>query len=1818
MSNTIDQQVVQMKFDNSNFERNVKQSMSTLDKLKSSLNFGDVAQNAAMQLQGVQRRVDSFSMKNMESSLSMISSRFTTMGIIGTRVLQNLTDKAMNFATKLYSSTIGQIKSGGISRAMNIENARFMVEGLNDADASWQALYEDINYGVQDTAYGLDAAAKVAAQLVASGIKAGDQMKSTLRGISGVAAMSNSSYEDIGSIYTTVASNGKLMTEQLRQFSYRGMNASATLAKYLNKSEADINEMVSNGEIDFQTFAAAMDDAFGEHAKDANKTLSGVMMNIKAALSKIGADFVSPLIQQEGPLVNFLNTVKSKINDFRNALSSRDENGNLLSGFAKDVTDSVNNMFKGFNNALSQLDFTKAFAGIVNIFYSVWNVLKGVLSVLIPVGEAFKDILPKGMDESFLSFTERIRDLTSKMKLSDTTAKKLHDTFYAFFSIISKLASNAKGALQVIFETLGTFFSKTAPSVVNTGLDVLVAVFTNLSTALSKVSDILAPVKQGITYLVKQIGENLPHAISNLSGIIGSLFSLGILSNIHNLTKMFSNYSPIISIFQNLAMTLKNYQYVLSIDKIKGIAQALLILAAALFVISSIDSNKLASAVAVISVLFLELTKATNSISQHSKDTTKMKSAFIDALSSIGTIVSLIGFSSALLLLSASVKALSAIDWDGLGRGLTGVTVLIVELTAVSKILASSKDESKKAIRGMFGMIELAIAIKLLVSSVKSISEMKPNRLVQGFGGVTVLIVELTAVSKILASSKDESKKAIRGMFGMIELAIAIKLLVSSVKSISEIDEDSLKQGLAGVTVLIIELTAVSKTLAKANNSISKALASSIVLITFTRQLNKLVSMVESLASMSVSQLAQGLTGLTLIIGELYLSFKMLSNFGSMDWTNVLKLVVILPLLSSSIKTMTKAITSIASLSFGSMITGLIGFAGAIALVTAGLFVLTALGPELLVASGALLMLGGAVALFGVGVAGVGTGILLFVSALDGLANTSMTVGESLTNLYVGIASKLPDMLPAIKEIILGFISVFYECIPALYDGVMKMIIGTLQSVKDNAPVIINLIFDIIVQIFNILSTRVPELTEPLANFVSAIINLLSKVFKRISKEVDFETLVDVVGKMTAICLGMAAIKHFGKAAMEGVAYFTIIITELIGAVEIFGLFFTNDTTLGWIEKGGEMLGKLGEALGKLIGGLVGGGLEQMSDSLPAIGKNLSKFMKNAGPFFEGLSGVGDGAIESVKDLVKIFMLLTANDLIAGDFGIFGSINKWVDNKLGTGTLTDFASQLKDLGTGLKTFSETIGDAKFNTDNMSSALRTAASLASVASKVSKIKKFGNVLTGGNFKSFIGMLPTFGTKLKDFSTNIGADALNIDNMNNAVALMPSIVEIAKNVTAIKNFTGKGDSSPNFKSFIGMLPTFGTKLKDFSTNIGADALNIDNMNNAVALMPSIVEIAKNVTAIKNFTGKGDSSPNFKSFIGMLPTLGVSIQSFATAVTGFTEVQASAIAAVDTIKYIVETFSNVKADNGDTISSFAKGLSDLANTNIQGFIDTFNNAGESVKSAVTGMLGLVLSVIDEYKTKFKDEGTDSANNFITGISEKKDNATTEGKNLAKSAKKGARSTYQGFYNAGSYLVDGFCAGMDDNAYKAVSSGTSLGQAALEAAKESLDEHSPSKESYKVGDFFVDGFVNAISDKTKTAVTTAFNMARSVMNTVSNAINGDSMDSISSGMTLTPVLDTSNMSSYSWSGILNGQLGNLSFTEQTQSMVDVCREIQNGIIDSNNKVISAIDELRTDLGLYYDGANTEVSLYLDRTKLGSAISKNFTRQMSALNKLK
>lgn len=329
MSRVVDERVVEMSFDNSNFEKNVKVSMSTLEDLKKSLNLTDASKN----LDKINASVSKMDFSSLSSSLETISNRFSALGIAGATVISELTKDLLGFAKKFNNFFIGGITSGGLTRAMNIENARFQIQGLN---GDWDALKEDMEYGVNETAYGLDSAAKVASQLVASGMQAGDGMKTVLRGISGVAAMTNSTYDDIGQIFTTVSGNGKLMTQQLRQLASRGLNASATLAKSLGTTEAAVNEMVSKGEIDFMTFAKAMDDAFGEHAKEANSTFTGSLSNMKAALSRIGADFYSILIEQDGPLVTLFNAVKGRIDDFHNSIS--DSVKGIATGLGKAIT----------------------------------------------------------------------------------------------------------------------------------------------------------------------------------------------------------------------------------------------------------------------------------------------------------------------------------------------------------------------------------------------------------------------------------------------------------------------------------------------------------------------------------------------------------------------------------------------------------------------------------------------------------------------------------------------------------------------------------------------------------------------------------------------------------------------------------------------------------------------------------------------------------------------------------------------------------------------------------------------------------------------------------------------------------------------------------------------------------------------------------------------------------------------------------------------------------------------------------------------------------------------------------------------------------------------------------------------------------------------------------------------------------------------------------------------------------------------------------------------------------------------------------------
>lgn len=411
MSKKVDERVVEMRFENGQFEKGVAQSTESLNKLKKSLNL----EGAAKGLENVNSAAKNTSgIESLAASLEKVEHRFSTMGIVGMRVIENLTDSAMRFAKKTVGFVTNGIINGGKRRAMNLENANFQLQGLLKNEEAVAAVMQNVSDAVDGTAYSLDAAAKVASQLAASGMKAGDEMFSALRGVAGVAAMTNSSYEDIGRIFTQVAGQGRLMGDQLLQLSVRGMNAAATLANYLTKvgdgteyTEAQIRDLVSEGLISFDIFAAAMDDAFGEHAKAANSTFEGALSNIKSALGRIGADFIKPLIAQNGPFVNLFNAIRKKVNQIHE----------ITKPIAEWTTKTIGNMVNKLAGFLEKLDIKNPFAKVNG--GDVAKTTKAFNSAADAVGNAaqslehFQDIAVRVIRGEFGNGAERVKALAN-------------------------------------------------------------------------------------------------------------------------------------------------------------------------------------------------------------------------------------------------------------------------------------------------------------------------------------------------------------------------------------------------------------------------------------------------------------------------------------------------------------------------------------------------------------------------------------------------------------------------------------------------------------------------------------------------------------------------------------------------------------------------------------------------------------------------------------------------------------------------------------------------------------------------------------------------------------------------------------------------------------------------------------------------------------------------------------------------------------------------------------------------------------------------------------------------------------------------------------------------------------------------------------------------------------------------------------------------------------------------------------------------------------------------------------------------------------
>jgi len=181
---------------------------------------------------------------------------------------------------------------GGITRALNIENAEAKLRGLGHAGETVDVIMSNALASVKGTAFGLDAAATTAANAVAAGIKPGTQLEGVLKTVANSAALAGADMGEMGAIFNKVATSNKVQMDVINQLHDRGIPALQFLANEMGVTAEKASEMASKGEIDFATFASAMEKGVGTAATTMGDTVTGSFANMQAAASRVGAAIV--------------------------------------------------------------------------------------------------------------------------------------------------------------------------------------------------------------------------------------------------------------------------------------------------------------------------------------------------------------------------------------------------------------------------------------------------------------------------------------------------------------------------------------------------------------------------------------------------------------------------------------------------------------------------------------------------------------------------------------------------------------------------------------------------------------------------------------------------------------------------------------------------------------------------------------------------------------------------------------------------------------------------------------------------------------------------------------------------------------------------------------------------------------------------------------------------------------------------------------------------------------------------------------------------------------------------------------------------------------------------------------------------------------------------------------------------------------------------------------------------------------------------------------------------------------------------------------
>lgn len=1304
------------------------------------------------------------------------------------------------------------------------------------------------------------------------------------------------------------------------------------------------------------------------------------------------------------------------------------------------------------------------------------KVLGTIVSVIKTVATAIRDFVKVVAEKIAFPGFELLHSLLERL--------------HARMSQIGDAAGGMKSSVSSAFEAMGNALANC-----------------QFMQLLQAIWDAVKAIAGGIADAMGKVGSSLIDSIGNadfsgvidlLNGISFGAIAVGITKFVGAIKEQLDSIGSIkesfIGILDSVRGCFEAYQSQLQAGTLLKIASAIAILVASLVALSLIDSAKLSAALGAITVLFADLMASMaifNKISGMASGVIRSTTAMLaistsvlilaSALKKLGdldakqlatgltgvvgltatmivaakslskggpTIIKgasqMVIFAAAIKVLASACEDLSALDWEGLAKGLVGVGVLLAEVS----LFMNTAKFSGQSVTTATGIVILSGAIKILASACEDFAQMNWGEIGRGLTSIGIVLAEIVAFTRLTGNAQH----VIATSAALIGIGAAMKILAAAVKDFSAMNWSELAVGLVGMAGALATVTIAVNFMPKNMIAIGTGL------IAVSTALLIMASALENMGGMEWNEIAKGLVALGGSLGIMAVGLRAMT--GTLSGSAAMLVA------ASALAILTPVLSILGAMSWTAIVKGLVSLAGAFTVIGVAGAVLTPLVPTILGLSGAMALIGVAVLGLGAGLLAAGTGLSAIAVGFTALAAAgtagATAVVASLTVIITGIADLIPAIVAkigeaivefckviansageignAVKEVVLTLVDVLIECVPAIADGALKLIAGVLEALVQYTPQIVDSLFQFLIGVLEGIARNLPGLIQAAIDVLMAFFAGIVDALKGIDTATLLQGIVGI-GLLAAIMAALSAVAALVPGAMVGVLGMGLVIAELALVLAAVGALAQIPGLQWLINEGGNLLQGVGTAIGKFIGGIVGGFMSGVSSQFPQIATDLSGFMTNIQPFIQGASAIDPSMMDGVKALAETILILTAANILEG-------LTSWFT---GGSSLTGFAEELVPFGTAMKQFSDEI--AGIDGEVVANAAVAGKTLAEMAATLPNSGGVVGFFAGENDMGAFGdQLVPFGEAMKAFADSVaGLDASVVTEAANAGKAMAEMASTIPNSGGVVGFfAGENDMD----AFGEQLVPFGEAMKEFS--IAVTGLNADVVVNSVTAGKALMELANTVPnsggLVAFFTGENDldmfgeklvpfgeamkqysiavtgldanvvvnSANAAKALVELsnnLPNSGgiVSwftgdndIASFGEKLVSFGQSFAAYYASVSTVDVaklsgVVAQFRNlVDLANGITsvdtsgMSRFAQDLTNLGNSGIEGFINAFNNASSRVSAAATSMLTTFINAANAQKSAVVSTFTTMVNSVISSLTSQQYQFTTIGSTM------------------------------------------------------------------------------------------------------------------------------------------------------------------------------------------------------------------------------